>query len=131
MTTSELLPDGGYMISWTPDDEIGRQGDRTVGVQVGPWPDTTGWSDAYELTVHAEFVGTDREAAHLRDLALQLVLDGCPPADVLGEFSRILVWRQLRVATGAWAFVPDRWSEWNPHFSADTDDYWGTPLWGT
>ena len=118
------LQDGGYMVSWTPDDEAIRKRGYAMGVQVGPWPDRGGWSDNYLLTVPAEFVGTDRESAHLRDLAFQLVLDGCSPADVLREFSRIPAWRRMKLTNEAWAFIPDRWCEWNPHHSSDTDHYW-------
>ena len=39
------------MIAWTPDDAARRKYDTTAGaVEVGPHPDTTGWSRQYECT---------------------------------------------------------------------------------
>ena len=124
MSATELLSDGGYLIAWTPNDEIGRQHGRTAGVRVGPWPDRAFWSDPYELTLTPDFVGTDDEARYLRDIAFQIVLDGCPPADVLREFSRIPAWRRMRLTSGHWAFIPGQWREWNPHNDPATDRYW-------
>jgi len=38
------------MIAWTPADEDGRLANTAGQVRIGPWPDRTGWSDAYRMT---------------------------------------------------------------------------------
>ena len=125
MSSKEILPEGRYAVAWTPDDETGRDSGRTVGVKVGPWPKRAWWTDAYELVVTPTFVGTDQEAQYLRDIALQILLDGCSPQALLDEFSRIPAWRRMRLTDGAHAFIPGRWSEWSPHHSDTTAAYWG------
>lgn len=53
--TTDLALDG-WMVAWNPDYGDGCRiplagNDLPVGaVQVGPWPDETGWSDAYDYT---------------------------------------------------------------------------------
>ena len=120
-----LLPGDGYIVAWTPDDRLGQEGKHVVGVQVGPHPDSTGWSLRYEMTVH-DVSGREGESVRLRDMALQLLFAGCAPADVLREFSRIPAWRKMRLGRGHWAFTPGRWREWSPHNDPSTDDYWET-----
>lgn len=121
---ADLLGDS-YVVAWTPDDELGRRSEYVLGVKVGSHPDETGWSLRYACT--RSFVrgrGEGAEAVGLREMALQLLFDGCVPADVLREFSRIPAWRQMRLASGHWAFIPGRWNEWNPHNDPATDEYW-------
>lgn len=44
------------MIAWTPSDFVRHGCEHTLGkVKVGPWPDRTGWSDEYAMTVGACF----------------------------------------------------------------------------
>lgn len=121
---ADLVGDS-YVVAWTPNDELSRRSDYVIGVRVGGYPDETGWSLRYACT--RSFVrgrGEGAEAVGLRDMALQLLFDGCEPVEVLREFSRIPAWRKTRLASGHWALIPGRWDEWNPHNDPATDEYW-------
>ena len=51
MTDREALPLDGWMVAWTPI--IWRRLGRAAppgAIEVGPWPDETGWSDKFAMT---------------------------------------------------------------------------------
>ena len=107
--------DSGYMIAWDWADP--------PHVEVGPWPDLTGWSDAYNLTTghcNAAFqqMSESQQAQALLNLAASLMFEGVSPQDILQEFSKIDVWRDMSVLLPqgrlARAFMPEK-VNWNPH----------------
>ena len=79
-----------YMIAWTAAVP------GPACLEVGPWPDRTGWSDSFNSsigccdTTFEQMSGTDQAQA-LLNLAAQLMLQGCEPTDVLNKFARISV----------------------------------------
>ena len=87
--------------------------------------DKTGWSRRYLLTsgccyTHFSHLSPRNKEVALLSLAFQIVADGIPVDDVLGQFARIPEWRNMGVLLPAgWferAFLadPDR-TDWNPH----------------
>ena len=86
-----------YMIAWTPDDP-----GRSPGCKVGPHPDLTNWAAPYLMTTgccYSGFPPADR-GDHERWLLQQafiLVMHGVPVREVLEEFHKIDVWRQIRI----------------------------------
>ncbi len=85
-----------YKIAWT------AAGPGPACLEVGAWPDRTGWSDSFDSstgccdTAFTQMSGTDQAQA-LLNLAAQLMFEGCEPTDVLNKFSRIGVWRDMSV----------------------------------
>ena len=71
---------------------------------VGPYPDTSGWSIPYESTTGCGIKDvqdlTDEEIADcLRGEALHMISLGVPVATVFREFSKIRIWRDMRIKT--------------------------------
>lgn len=106
-----------YMIAWT----ILGVGDGPR-IKVGPWPDRTLWSLEYRSTIgccnsfYLELSVTEQAQA-LITLAADLMFDGVPSKDILREFSKIGIWRDLEILlpSGYYrAFLPDS-IDWNPH----------------
>ena len=85
-----------YMIAWNP-----KGSGRSPGCRVGPHPDLTNWEAPYEMTTgccYSGFPPADR-GEHERWLlaqALVLVIQGVALHEILNEFSKIDVWRQMR-----------------------------------
>ena len=93
-----------WMIAWTGSD-----------LKVGLWPEEHGWSEAYDNTTGYCFYdlhGQDDEdiAQRLVGQALFLVSTGVPIEIVLKEFSKIRVWREMKIKLTTpgdfWAFYP-------------------------
>lgn len=108
--------DEGFMIAWDFPSP-------TAHVEVGPWPDTLGWSKNYPLTTgHCDsfFGGLSEkdQAQALLNLAAQLMFAGIDPGDVLEEFAKIRIWREMRVLLPAGdfqrAFLPGK-VKFNPY----------------
>lgn len=90
-------------------------------IEVGPWPDKTGWSDRYQLTFGACNLDRHKRPAAQQVLLLfidfqQAVVDYCVPvADVHREFLKIDEYR--------WHIAPDSEgaedmpAEWAARFS--------------
>jgi endonuclease YncB( thermonuclease family) len=74
------------MIAWNPN---------TDEVDVGPWPDRSGWSRRYRRTVGACFTelrdmsGEERERRLFIDFNTLVVRDGVPPAAAHKAFLKI------------------------------------------
>ena len=104
-----------WMIAWRGDH-----------MEVGPWPDRTGWSRKYDLTTgccnFALHEQSESEiAASLVGQALYLISDGVPKETVFREFAKIRIWREMRIklTTGGepWAFYPPvGYLKLNPYF---------------
>ena len=113
--------DNNYMIAWDLVDLSGRKNQKAV--EVGPWPDRTGWSNKYEATTGCcDFGFEEHEEAEqaqiLVNQAISLIFYGVPAKEVLGEFSKIRVWREMDIQLpgGTYhAFLPSRgYTTWNP-----------------
>ena len=109
------LPDDGFMVAW----DRGRE----PAVELGPHPDTTGWTRRYRATAgccDTYFVDLprDEQAQVLLNLAAGLMFEGVPPADVLREFAKVSLWRDMGVTLpfgqAERAFIPGN-IDWNPH----------------
>lgn len=108
-----------YMVAW--DAPFGGTTPRQV--EVGEWPDQTGWSDAYELTTgfcdsFFHELSEEEQAQALLNLAADMMFDGLAAQDVLREFSKIRAWREMGVLLPAGhysrAFLPGS-GDWNPY----------------
>ena len=91
--TMEIYEHDNYMIAWNYDPPT---------VKVGPWPDLTGWSERYFSTsgcCYGSFLGASRneQAQWLQGIALDLLFDGHSRSEVLREFSKIRVWREMGI----------------------------------
>lgn len=114
-----LYEGNDWIIAWNP-----AMDSLPVALEVGPWPDRTGWSDKYGATTGCGDSSVsdldDKEQARLLvNQAADLMFSGIPPQTVLHEFSKIRVWRDMKVdllgAHGYWAFLPRLgYEEWNP-----------------
>ena len=108
--------DEGFMIAWDFPSPKAR-------IEVGPWPDTVGWSNDYRLTTgHCNRFFRDLsercQAQALLNLAAELIFEGMNPGDVLEEFAKIRIWREMGVMLPAGyfqcAFLPGK-VKFNPH----------------
>ena len=106
----------GFMIAWDFPSPTAR-------VEVGPWPDTFGWSKGYSLTAghcHVFFqeLSEKEQAQSLLNLAAQMMFGGIKPNVILEEFSKIEIWREMGVLLPARyaqrAFVSGQ-IKFNPH----------------
>ena len=109
-----------YIIAWDIEP--------TPRVKVGPWPDRSGWSNEYLSTSgwpYEAFQQMDRneQAQALLNLAADLMFEGIDRVQILREFSRIDVWREMSVLlpSGRWQLAltenplkPGEY-QWNPH----------------
>jgi hypothetical protein len=83
------------MIAYNPDSSE---------IEVGPWPDRTGWSDKYRSTVGACFSWVQKSSRDRRDVYMLLefhhavVRDGVPVAAAHAAFCRIDEYRELMAA---------------------------------
>ena len=109
------LPDDGFMVAWNIEP--------VPCIEVGPWPDRTRWSDRYRSTsgcCNMPFLNSPpaERAQVLLNLAAGLMFDGIPPEDVLREFAKVSLWRDMSVMLpgGRYerAFIAGR-DDWNPH----------------
>lgn len=86
-----------WMVGVDPDS-------RTV--EVGPWPDRTGWSDRYAFTTGACFFArstlSDRLIGMLDDLDA-VIAWGVAPLDAYREFAKVEWFRQIAAAGIAYA----------------------------
>ena len=88
-----------YMIAWDPAPNLPAR------VRVGVWPDggAAPWSDDYMLTTgccDSSFheMGEQEQAQALVNLAADMMLsDGISPRDILTEFAKIRVWREMGI----------------------------------
>jgi hypothetical protein len=87
------------MIAWTsPDDEYFT--DTAGKIEIGPWPDKTGWSDRYCYTTGACEMSLHEASADGRIMQLFLdfnaivVRDGINPQEVHKAFLKIDEYRQ-------------------------------------
>ena len=110
-----------YMIAWDVVNLSGRKNKKAV--EVGPWPDKKGWANKYDATTgccDVEFEGLDEaeEAQLLVNQAISLIFYGVPANEILGEFSKIRVWREMNIKLpgGTYhAFLPSKgFMTWNP-----------------
>ena len=93
--TATTLGDDRVMIAWDVSPGTPR-------VVVVPWPDVTGQSEQYKLTTgYCDKFFSDlpesQQAQALLNLAAQLMFKGVPPHDVLQEFAKIRIWREMGV----------------------------------
>ena len=109
------LPDDGFMIAWSTR--------REQMVEVGPWPDYQRWSREYESTsgcCYSFFKNLSRaeQAQAMLNLAAELMFQGVPPENVLKEFAKVGLWRDMSVLLPLGrmdrAFIPGC-VEWQPH----------------
>ena len=90
-----------WMIGWNVS---------TGEMAVGPWPDTAGWSIPYESTTGCGIADvhnlTDEEIAEcLRGEALHMISQGVPAETIFREFSKIRIWRDMRLKTTAGGYI--------------------------
>ena len=101
--------------------------DRAVddrSVRVGPCPDRTGWSAAYEWTAgccYENWPPADRDmhGQGLLNEAANRMFMGADPQQVLREFAKIEAWRELRNVQFTSGEVDRAFMSgnpaWNPH----------------
>ena len=101
--SSTNLPDlpayklDGWMVAWNSSN--GRDPGK---INVGPWPDTTRWSDEYDYTAGCCFsgwaeLGREEKLQAIANGFLVLVLgDGLDSAKVHAELWKILEYRTLQ-----------------------------------
>ncbi len=87
-----------YMIAWNPKGSP----KGATGCKVGPHPDTTNWSGPYEMTTGwccRGFPPSDRREHEvwLLNQAIVLMIQGISLREVVKEFSKIDVWRKMRI----------------------------------
>ena len=113
--------DNNYMIAWDVVNLSGQKNEKAV--EVGPCPDKTRWSNKYDATTghcDLEFEDLDdaEQAQVLVNLAASLVFYGVPASEILEEFSKIKVWRDMDIQLPAGtyhAFLPSKgYTTWNP-----------------
>ena len=85
-----------FMVAWN------RWPESDGAVEVGPWPDRQRWSERYMSTsgccdTRFHDLTEDERAQVLLNLAAHLMFDGIAPADVLREFAKIPLWRDMSV----------------------------------
>ena len=106
-----------WMVAWNLD------GDKSV--KVGPWPDSDGWSQGYSMTAgccydHIGEMAEEEIARALVGTALQMLCAGIPAKMLLSEFSKIRIWREMRmdVLEGQYKAFRETQSvtELDPHF---------------
>ena len=116
------FPDDGFMVAWSIEPE--------PVIEVGSWPDGTGWSDRYQCTTGCcdaffQSLARAERAQALVNLAAGLMFEGVRPLAVLGEFAKLALWRDMSVILPAGrldrAFLPG-WLDWNPHNGLFLDD---------
>ena len=113
----KLYRNNDYMIAW-------NRRERTR-LEVGRWPDNTGWSEPYLFTTGCCGLGFEElpeteQAQRLRNQAFVLIVAyRVPVQDVLREFSKIGVWCDIGITLpgGGYqkAFAPDALSKLTPH----------------
>lgn len=74
----------------------------TPRVVVVPWPDDTGRSDPYKLTTGScdlffRELDESEQAQAVLNLAAYMMFKGVAPQDILKEFAKIRVWRDMEV----------------------------------
>ena len=111
--------ESGYMIAWR------LWGAESPRIEVGPWPESESarWSHGYTFTTgHCDLAFrkmSERDQAQaLLNLAASLMFQGIPPHDILQEFPKIEIWREMGVLLPHGfverAFLSGK-VEWNPH----------------
>ena len=111
------------MAIYNGDDWMIARTDNFDGVEVGPFPDLTGWSKKYHFTsgyCFAAFrdMGDEEQAQRLLNEGTNLIFHGVPAELVLQEFAKIWVWCEMRVRliSGSYMpFLPEKgFEKWNP-----------------
>ncbi len=107
------------MIAWDRDQRM---------VKVGPHPNVTGWSNEYSRIVGCCFNKfQDMEDSELAQAlireAIYMMSEGVPPMMVLTEFSKIRIWREMRITLTSgeyWTFLDGRNDpQLNPYFDPE------------
>lgn len=94
---TDLLSLDGWMVGWNPVGWGGKWVDGSV--EVGPWPDKTGWSDKYRFTTgccwleRSSWGCTEKVLQMFIDFHSMIVRDGIIPADAHLEFMKISEYR--------------------------------------
>src|SRR5436190_1429250 len=101
MTDREVLPLDGWMVAWTPINwrRLGRAAPPGA-IEVGPWPDETGWSDKFAMTCGCCEVArhhshkAQKIALMFIDFHTCVVRDGIDPHAAHREFLKITEYRR-------------------------------------
>lgn len=94
------LPITGHMIAWTPATKIWSDHPTAGQIEVGVWPDKTGWSDRYAFTTGSCWIGRrnwsfDEQVAQLFiDFHTCVVRDHIDPLIAHREFNKISEYRE-------------------------------------
>lgn len=89
------------MIAWTPQSYVDLKPDLAGKVEVGPWPDKTGWSDKYAMTGGACYTDLHKQTEWQRnwrifvDFHTLTVRDGVDPQTAHEAFLVIDEYRAL------------------------------------
>ena len=113
-----------WMIAWTSQYAAELQG-TTPAIEVGPWPDSTGWSRTFQSSSGCCWFRLRDMPERIVALCLlgeafaRIAQDGLPLADVMREFSKIRIWREMRLldTSGEYthAFLPGEYGRLSVH----------------
>jgi hypothetical protein len=84
----------GYMVAWNTKGAFKEEDGRSESIEVGPWPDKTGWSKGYRFTVGCCFLenhtmpAADKIAQMFMDFHTCVVRDGIDPQKAHADSSR-------------------------------------------
>lgn len=109
----------------TPIPGDTRPKPKPTAIEVGPWPDKTGWSRKYDLTTGCCYTAyrelpEEEQAQRLLNEAAHISFQGMPAEDVLEELSKIRIWREMGIkliqGDAQHAFYEPRgYQFWNPY----------------
>lgn len=89
-----------WMAAWTPHGtgwtRVGEtRGTKAGSIEIGPWPDTTGWSDRYAFTTGCCYIDRHKRSLEHKvmmafiDFHTMVIRDGIDPQDAHQQFLKI------------------------------------------
>lgn len=106
------------MVSFNSDDFMVAWTDETV--EVGPWPDRTGWSRGKSTTGCCDAWFQEKTPAEKAQILVNVFLDlalgkGLSPTKIQQEFMKIDTWRDMKIDLPSGRYVAHYDGNWSPH----------------
>lgn len=98
--SADMFENGNWMVAWTPMGKPQHGEAKPGSIEVGPWPDKTGWSDRYPFTTgccelpRLDWTEKQRAFQLLLDFHTIVVHDGIDPRKAHVEFMKIDDYRE-------------------------------------